>query len=354
MKNKKIFALFLIVFLAAACNPFKTTLSTGIIKSVDGGADWQFANKMASSTTASLSGLSIAKMAFDPSNRQTVFAGSYTGGLYKSVDSAASWSNILSKIYVYDFAISLNDSGTIYAAGFYADHGRVLKTTDGGASWNQIYNEESANNQVRAIAINPNNSSQIVIGMASGALVKSADAGATWQFANNFKDQINRILWQGNNIYVLLKTKGLYVSSGFADNFISITEPITSGSGVLKYTNINNTGNSFSQVYVDFQAPTLIYITANNGLYKTTDGGTAWTTQNLPMQPGKSSLHAIALATNNSSVVFASSGSTIYKSLDGGQNWQTQSITSGGFVNYILVDPQLPQIVYGGIYNTQQ
>lgn len=349
IKNKKIFTLSLFIFLAAACNPFKTTLPAGIIKSVDGGADWQFVNKIASSTTVSLAGVSISKMAFDPANRQTVFAGSYTGGLYKSVDSGASWSNVLSKIYVYDFIISPVDSNTIYAAGFYADHGRVLKTTDGGASWNQVYNEDSLNNQVRAIAINPENPSQIVIGMSSGAVVKSADGGATWQFANNFKDQVNRILWQGGNVYVLLKAKGLYMSTGFADNFTGITASMGKSSGIFN----GNIVNSFSQVYVDYQAPTLIYVTTSNGLFKTVDGGSTWTLQSLPVQPGQSSLHAIVLAQSSSNVVFASSGSTIYKSLDGGQSWQTQSVTSGGFVNYILVDPILPQIVYGGIYNTQ-
>jgi len=75
------------------------------------------------------------------------------------------------------------DAKTIYVSGFYADHGRVLKTTDAGASWNQVYNEESATNPVRAIALNPANPNQVIIGTTSGTVVKSADGEliGSWQ-----------------------------------------------------------------------------------------------------------------------------------------------------------------------------
>ncbi len=340
-------------FLAAACNPFTKTLSGGVLKSVNGGADWQFANRIANSTTASLAALNISKLAFSPNNRETLFVGSYTGGLYKSEDSGGDWKNILSKIYVYDFVISPYDPNVIYAAGYFADHGRVLKTTDGGASWNQIYNEESAANAVRAIAVNPNNPSQLVLGMTSGSVVKSADGGMSWQLANNFSDRINRVLWQNGNLYVLTKTKGLFKSAGFADNFTDLTETLSKTFSLNNLAYNKETIDSFAQVFVDFSSPSLIYLTSNKGVYKSTDEGKTWAKQNLPVKPDESDAKAISIAPSSSNIVFVSVGTTIYKSTDAGQTWQTQSITSAGFVNYLLVDPQLPQIVYGGIYIVQ-
>lgn len=354
MKNKKLILIVALAFLAAGCNPLAKTVPVGIIKSINGGSDWQFANAVKNSTTLSLASLSISKMNFDPQNRQTVFAGSYTDGLYKSEDSGASWSKILSKILVYDFAINPLDTKIIYASGYYGDHGRVLKTTDGGASWVEIYHEESPANAARSIALNPLNPNQVVIGTTSGSVVKSSDSGNTWQLANDFKDRVNRVLWQNNNVYVLLKTKGLFKSSGFADNFSEMTSSLgkSYNVGTLSYTSANAVA-SFNQVYVDLRTPSLIYLTTDKGLYKTTDEGKAWNLQNLPIKPDKADGRAVAVSRASSNIVYSSVGSTIYKSTDGGINWQTQNITSGGFVNYILVDPELPQIVYAGIYSTQ-
>jgi photosystem II stability/assembly factor-like uncharacterized protein len=347
---KKIIILISITLLAAGCNLFKQPVQAGVIKTVNGGADWQFSNKYKDSTTVTLSGQSISKLAFSPTSRGTVFAGTYTDGLFESEDSAATWKKILSKIFVYDFVIDPLNPKIIYAAGFYADHGRVLKTTDGGASWIQIYNEESLVNPVRAIAINPLNSNQIVIGLASGSVVKSADSGISWQLAKDYKDQVNRVIWQGNNIYVLIKTKGLYQSTDFGVSFTELTGSLSKTYSISGLSYNEATIDSFSQLYVDPTAPNLIYMTTNRGVQKSVDGGKNWQTISLPIKPANSVARAISVALSSSNIVYASVGNTIYKSLDGGASWQTQSISSNGFVNYLLVDPQLPQIVYGGVY----
>src|SRR5581483_6699691 len=119
MKNKKFFSAVFLLALAASCNPLVQSLPAGVIKSVDGGVDWQFANDTAAQKGA-LSTVNISRMDFDPQNRQIIYAGSYTDGLYKSEDSAVTWSKILSKISVYDFAVNPLDSKVIYAAGYYA------------------------------------------------------------------------------------------------------------------------------------------------------------------------------------------------------------------------------------------
>ncbi|MBI5530319.1 MAG: hypothetical protein HY918_02355 [Candidatus Doudnabacteria bacterium] len=352
-KNKKFILGIALIFLAAGCNFFSSSLPAGVMKSTNGGADWQFSNAIKGNSAQSLVSLSISKMAFAPSNRETVYAGSYTSGLFKSEDSGANWSKILSNVFVYDFAISPGDPKIIYAAGYFADHGRVVKTTDGGASWNQVYNEESTLNAVRAIAINPNNPNQIIIGTTSGSIIKSADGGISWQLARNFSDRVNRMLWQNGNIYVLLKAKGLFKSTGFAENFdeVSSTLSKTYNLGSLSYT--SSTIDSFSQLYVDYTTPGLIYVTTNKGLFKTVDDGKNWQQLQLPVKAEDADARAVAIAPSSSNIVFTSVGSTIYKSTDGGQTFQTQSKQTAGFINYILIDPQLPQIVYAGVYSSQ-
>ncbi|HYV33690.1 MAG TPA: hypothetical protein VE973_02485 [Candidatus Limnocylindria bacterium] len=352
--NKKYIILLGLALLAASCNPFSQTLAAGVVKSVNGGVNWQFFDALKSGATPNLSVLSISKLGFDPTNNERVYAGSYTGGFFKSDDSGATWTNILSKIYVYDFAVTQSQPQIIYTAGFFADHGRVLKTTDGGSSWNQVYNEESASNPVRAISINPDNPNQLVIGTSSGEVVKSSDGGTTWQLSKNFNDQINRILWQNGKIYVLLKTKGLFESADAGANFTELTSGLSTTYSLAGAAYTNSSISSFSQDFVDPADPNLIYITTDQGLYKSINAGKSWSSISLPVKPSQGATKAIAVGNNSSNIVFTSVGSTIYKSVDAGVTWQTQSITSGGFINYILINPQLPQIVYAGIYANPQ
>lgn len=351
--NKKLVLVLAASFLAAGCNLFSQSLPVGIIKSANGGADWQFANVLKGSTSANLSALSVSKLTFSPDNRQILFAGTYTDGLFKSEDSAASWSKILSKIFVYDVVVNPIDPKTIYAAGIYASHGLVLKTTDSGASWNQIYNEETLDDAVRAISLNPQNPSQMVIGTATGSVIKSADAGTTWQLAKDFSDQVNGLSWQNGSIYALLRGKGVFMTPGDTDNFTEMSAGILDAFKLGNFYYDTSGVSAFNQFYIDQQSPGLMYVTTNKGLYKTTDAGKTWAAVALPVGPSKSLPRAIAVAQSSSNIVYVSVGSTIYKSLDGGTNWQTQTITMGGFVNTVLVDPSLPQIVYAGIYAAQ-
>ena len=356
---KKTIFITVLIFLSASCNFFSKSSPVGIIKTVNGGTDWQFSNSVKGNTASSISGLNISKIDLDPQNRQTVFAGAYNGGLFKSEDSGASWTNIFpNKIFVYDFVINPNDSKTIYAVGFYNGAGRVAKTTDGGASWNEIYHEAAQNNAVRTIALNPVNLNQVLIGTVAGTVIKSSDAGGTWQLVKDFKSQVNRIAWQNNQIYVLLKSQGIQMSADNGANFSNITTSLGGGNSVYGYVyNSATTISSYNQTYIDNLDPNLMYLTTDLGLYKTMDGGKNWNKISLPVKSDQTQTqaHALAVSKTTSSIVYTSINSTVYKSQDAGSTWQTEGVSgAGGYINYLLVDPQLPQIVYGGIYATPQ
>ncbi len=351
---KKTILVLATVLLSASCSLSQAAVYGGIAKSVNGGVDWQFSNALINPPNSSLNVLNVSKLAFDPSNNQTVFAAGYNGGLYKSTDSAAHWGQILSNILVYDFAVDPANSNIIYAAGFYNSQGKVVKTTDGGATWQDVYNEASANNLVRSIAINPANVNQLVIGTALGTIVESSDAGTTWQLLKDFNNQVNRVLWQSGNIYVLLANQGLQMSSDGGATFQNIAQAITRGTYISDVFNTNKTTvATFHQVYVDLIDPNLIYLTTSGGVVKTVDGGKTWTFVTLPVKPGASDPHAIAISNESSNIVVTSVDATVYRSTNGGSSWQTQKVATNGYINYILIDPQLPQIMYAGVFNQQ-
>jgi photosystem II stability/assembly factor-like uncharacterized protein len=351
MKNKII--LISLLFLSASCNPFRTPTVAGVAKTTNGGVDWTSAN-LIKDNTATLSGLNVSKMEFDPKNREVVFVAGYNDGLYKSEDSGVTWSRILSKILTYDFVIHPLNSKIIYAGGYFADKGRLVKTEDGGKSWEEVYNEAVGGVSVRTVALNPQLPNQVVLGNSAGSLVYSADGGKSWRLVKNFEDRINKILWQNDALYVLLKTKGLYKLKHMdTGEFEDLTLSLTQQSGFLEnFSGLNE--QTFNQVYVDKASPLLIYLTAGKGVFKTTSEGKTWEKVSLPgKQSSELPARAITIAKTTSNIVMLSVGKVVYKSTDGAKTWQTQEVNSSGFINYLLIDPQLPQIVYAGNYVNQ-
>lgn len=349
---KKFLLLLIPIFLLSASCDFlsgSNGRAAGMAKTLNGGADWTLANLLTESE-GNFANANISRLEFDPKNRETIFAGSFNGGLFKSTDSGGSWKKILDKISVYSFAVSPANSEIIYAAGDFGGVGKVLKTTDGGKSWLQKYNEATASTPVRALALNPINSNDIIIGTETGNVIRSRDGGENWQLIKDFDNRATHIYWTNHGVYVLLREKGLFKGSGNADDFVEISTPLRSD-GLLNQFSNPGALKWFNQAYIDHLSENLIYITGDRGLYKTTDKGATWSAVKLPVKQEEINPRPVIVSKQSSNIVLTAVGATVYKSTDGGISFQTQAVPfAGAFVNYLLIDPSVMQIMYAGGY----
>lgn len=352
MNKKIVYILLPLLFLSAGCDVFSKGGSAGLSKTLNGGVDWIAANKQ-DGGSGSMQAANISKLEIHPLNHENIFAGSYNGGLFESTDSGGTWKNILSNSTVFDFAVNMVNSKIIYAAGDIGGMGRVVKTTDGGKSWLKAYNESSANNPVRSIALNSSNPEQLIIGTDSGTVIKSTDGGLNWQLLKNFSSKISRVYWTNSGVYVLVREKGLFKGSGFGDDFVELTAGLRS-EGLLNQFSKTGSVKVFNQAYIDTLTNNLLYITTDIGLFKSTDLGKNWTAVKLPVKQEALNARPIVVAKQSSNIVLTAIGSTVYKSTDGGNSFQTQNVPlTNAFVNYIVMDPTLPQIMYAGGYVNQ-
>lgn len=345
MKNK-IFLLSLIFFASAGCNLLASG-AVGVIKTVDGGGVWKASNRIANSKSGDISGISISEMTFDPNNHEHIYASSNTDGLWKSEDSGNSWTQILSRIDAYDFYLNPQDVNNIIVVGIYGEHGKMIRTKDGGVTWDEIYNEASTNNPVTSITANPNNPSEVYAVLNSGVSIKSVDGGTNWFVLTDAKAQVLRIRYSriNNTLYSLMSGRGLFKSTDGGLHWTSLTLILTGtdqGSFLAQYV------DRFYKMGLDDQSAGIIYLTTSKGLYKTTNEGQSWNKINLPIQKDSQPPRAIA-STHGGVIAYTSIGSTIYKTLNGGESWQTQEIPSPNLVNKIIIDPALPQITYAGL-----
>lgn len=145
-----------IQFVAAAA---KSTISGGILKSLDGGATW--ARELASTD---LNCISIA-----PSRPGVVYAAGNGGGIYKSVDGSA-WVQVnagLPSLDVRAVAVSPASPDIVYAAVYGSG---VYMSLDGGATWAPLAGIGNLN--VTTLAVDPVNGGIVYAGTFGGGLFK--------------------------------------------------------------------------------------------------------------------------------------------------------------------------------------
>ena len=239
------------------CNPYYY----GVYKSSDNGVSWSSSNK-------NLSSLSPSEFLFKDS---TVYLSCW--GIFKSIDKGQNFNYLDLKSYDTG-PIAMNSKGDIFV-GDQSSGGTekgIFRSTDGGQSWESLYNNEGP----RAIVINKRD--VLFIGSFS------TDNGNSWHAPPSFIDAI------GTNDYGDLFTfswenpgndnSGIWRST---DDGVTWNKIPTETFGFIDPT-ITNRGGSV--VFNNFTKSAWFGPLANidnsfRGIYKTTDNGRTWFSINL-------------------------------------------------------------------------
>lgn len=144
-----------------------------IIKTTDGGRTWVNLEKAEGPVTS---------IAFDAANSAHIFFGVFQKGIIETKDGGKTMENITRKIDPISGYIGLdavvadpNAAGIVYIG---TDKGIIKSSADG--KWSELNIIESSKAfPIRSIAINPQNSKEMIYSSAK-AIYKSTDAGVTW------------------------------------------------------------------------------------------------------------------------------------------------------------------------------
>jgi hypothetical protein len=281
-------------------------------------------------------------------------------------------------------AIDPINTNTIYIG---AASGGVWKTEDGGTTWRAL-TDTQCSLAMGAIAIDPGNNKVIYAGTGENAtvansylagcgLLKSTDGGVTWNQmgasvfapANQEGARISKIAIAGNTLMVA-SSFGLFRSTDGGMTFTPmVLQPLT-------------TGGVATDVLFDPSNPMIIYAAIGNqfgsagvgvpanGFYKSNNGGNTWDGQptvgfGIPtLNVGRIALTVAPSSPAAARVLYAAIQSTdpfgsllgIFKSFDGGVSWITLAATGADcgtgmqcwFDMYIAVDPTNAGTVYFG------
>lgn len=276
----------------------------------------------------------------DPSNSSVLWAGAASGGIWKSTNSGSSWTTTtdnLAVLGISDIAFHPTNSSIVYIATGDGDANDnyslgVMKSTDGGASWNTtgLTWTENMGGSLRRLLINPSNPNILIVGGGSG-IWRTTDGGVNWSQVTSssvrdleFKPNDPSVVYAGKygstSVQVIKSTDG-------GATWFNLTNGLPT-SGVYR-TAIGVSSANANYVYA--------FMSNNNdygfyGLYRSTDAGSTWTLMSSsPNILGWNSNGSdtggqgwydlcIDVSQTNANEIYCG-GVNLWKSTNGGSNW---------------------------------
>jgi photosystem II stability/assembly factor-like uncharacterized protein len=270
-------------------------------------------------------------------------------------------------------------------ATFYlgAVNGGVWKTTDAGATWQSIWDNEPTGS-IGSIAVAASQPDVIYVGSGEGlqrpdlstgdGVYKSTDAGKTWTHLEGLRDgqQIGQVAIDPKNpdrVFVAVEghpygqneERGLYRTDDGGKTFKRVLF-VSSRTGA-------------SEVQIDPHHPDIVFAGmwqrqeapwengsfggSEGGLYRSSDGGDTWTKLTGNGLPGDILQLQLTISPADSKRIYAEIGATnrtvgFYRSDDGGVHWahtetddpRPEARIGGGDVPVPVADPKDPDMVY--------
>jgi photosystem II stability/assembly factor-like uncharacterized protein len=267
----------------------------------------------------------------------------------------------------------VGDPATYY---FGAVAGGVWKTTDGGASWSPIFDNEPVAS-IGAIALAPSNPGIIYVGTGEQCLrneisygngvYKSLDGGKTWtNIGLRDSRHIAKILVDPHNpdiVYVAAighafgpnEERGVFRSSDGGKTWQKILYVDDKTGATDLVFDPNNPNILFAAMYqVRRAAWTMISGGPGSGLYKSTDAGSTWMhIEGHGLPGGILGRIGVAVSQANSNRVYAmieAKENALYRSDDGGDTWRMMNNdpiwVRPWYQNHVFADPQNVDTVY--------
>jgi len=270
----------------------------GLFRSFDLGASWTNINTGFNNKQV----LSVFKYG------STLMAGVPYQGIYGSTNGGTSWFESNNGLPRDSKATSFTVMGSYFFTGI--ESGKtgsaygVYRSSDGGSNWTAKNNNIPAGTGINSLAVNVND---VYAGTTANTVLKSTNSGDSWTqiYAN---DSAVIKLFTNNNIIFVSTQVGIFASTNNGTSFN------------IKNAGLNTPTEHAHSFYADGNR---LYIGTDYSIYYSTNGGNFWIDvvnnvfSNPPYTVAASSPYVFAGASNNAFYVSADNGSTWFTRSEG-------------------------------------
>lgn len=242
--------------------------------------------------------------------------------------------------------MSKNHSICVGATGF---GGGVWHSPDGGENWTRIRDPFPLGSQVRAMAVYPDNPNRILAGADNG-IYRSEDKGASWEKLWSPMDGVP--IWSiaidpedTNTVFVGIKPAALFRSRDDGESWTKLSVQMAQEChiGPPMVTMLMVDPKDHRTVWAGVEV---------DGVYRSLDSGDTWTHVEGGVHPD---IHGMAIGLGEPNRVLASTPREIYATTDMGESWESVVTTDRFVLPYsrgIAVKPDDPNVIFAGVGDT--
>ncbi len=298
----------------------------------------------------------VCAVAFHPTDSSQMWAGSPSGGLWKSTDNGLSWQTLtdeLTNLGVSDIIINPQYPDSMYmstgdgSSGDTYTYG-VLRSTDGGLSWDTtgLSFDVSASRNIRRLILDSTHTN-VLIAAATNGIYRTEDAGDTWTKvqSGNFSD-LEFKPYNHDTVYATAVDAAVPF-------FISVDN---GQSWTASSTGIPNGTIYRAKIAVTKADPNVIYMEActetdygHAGLYRSLDAGATWELRSdnpnimngdeFGAGGGGQGWYSMDIAVSQTDPnEIRVGGINLWKSIDGGATFQLEGHWFGANGTYVHAD----------------
>jgi photosystem II stability/assembly factor-like uncharacterized protein len=331
-----------------------------LFKSTDGAQSWNKLNVQSG----------IATVVPDPQESTTLYAAAGNRGILKSVDGGANWTSANSGLTapgVYTLSISGGDPATLYAGTSSAfgavNLGPVFRSSDGAATWVSPLQQSFLR-----LGLPENNTCDtwnFHYAAITGRQAPPADQLSCYppdnrQLEITLQDYLTALHTFANrrpdavNFGLLPNPRTLLADPHDPKKVYALTSRgiFISADGALTWNDANRGfpgAFNVAAIAIDATHPDTLYAGFSFGgrLYKSVDGGLNWDLFSLP---GNGGVNALAIDPQNSGTIYAGSSFGLFKSTDAAISWSSREYgLADANVFSMLVDPQNRGVIYATV-----